>query len=140
MRLIVILILGTGAITACQTTTDPSRGGFLNGVNAISSGTYKQRSDTLDGEIVAERQRQAALLSELNQLDTEYSALQRQIRDQQERLKASQQPVPARLERAAEASLAPPQLTGNTTADIERLRRSVASARQVVNDLADLGA
>ncbi len=30
-------------LAACQTTNDPSKGGFLSGVSALSSGAYEQR-------------------------------------------------------------------------------------------------
>ncbi|MBJ7416066.1 MAG: hypothetical protein JHC88_11565, partial [Niveispirillum sp.] len=30
-------------LTACQTTSDPSKGGFLSGLQGVTSGTYDQR-------------------------------------------------------------------------------------------------
>ncbi|WP_238937179.1 hypothetical protein, partial [Sulfitobacter geojensis] len=103
-------------LSGCQTTTDPSQGGFLNGVSSINSGAYEQRSATLDQQEAAERARQQQLRRELGQLQGEYASLQRTIRQQRARIAANKLPVSSSLNARANSSLKPAPSSGDADA------------------------
>ena len=83
MKNYMILCLGLLVLSACQTTSDSAQGGFINGLSAINSGAYEERSKNLGKQDdCRERSRQADLRQDLRILKAEYASLQRLIRTQ----------------------------------------------------------
>ena len=138
MKMTLTLTLTACILSACQTTTDPSQGGFLSGVSAINSGAYEQRSATLDQQEAAERARQQELRRELGQLQGEYASLQTTIRQQRARIAANKLPVSSSLNARANSSLKPASSSGDADAQLAALRKSIAAARAVTSELAGI--
>ncbi len=138
MKMTFTLALTACVLSGCQTTTDPSQGGFLNGVSAINSGAYEQRTATLDQQEAAERARQQQLRRELGQLQGEYASLQRTIRQQRARIAANNLQVSSSLNARANSSLKPAPSSGDADAQLAALRKSIAAARAVTSELANI--
>lgn len=138
MKMTLTFTLTAFILSGCQATTDPSQGGFLNGVSAINSGAYEQRSATHDQQEAAERARQQELRRELGQLQGEYASLQRTIRQQRARIAANKLPVSSSLNARAKSSLKPAPSSGDADAQLAALRKSIAAARAVTSELAGI--
>lgn len=103
--------------TACQTSDDPREGGFIGGVQGLSSGRYEQR--------IQEREERLKRLQEMQrELETERTGLEE---DQQEHLSAYQ----AEQEKLRDLSRQMQSLRGKLNAlntqhiDQERTRKGV---------------
>jgi len=109
LKLLTIIFL-VGFLTACAISNDPRKGGFIDGVVGISSGSYDARlqaknrelerrqnvnqqliedSKTLDrqarqreNELVSERQRLNRMQGDLSRLETDVNRLQAKTRKQ----------------------------------------------------------
>lgn len=75
----VISTVGAFLLSACQTTTDPAQGGFVNGVSALSSGAYDQRIQARKGELSSLQQANARLEAINRDQNRSRAALRRQI-------------------------------------------------------------
>ena len=74
------MILAGLLVSACATTDDPSKGGFLGGVQGLSSGAYDKR--------IAEREERLRRLQEMQgELKTEQAGLTTEKQQKQARLK-----------------------------------------------------
>lgn len=138
MRNQTCLFLAALALFGCQTTTDPSAGGFLSGVSALSSGAYEQRAVELDEQEASERARQAELRQELAALQGEYAMLQRAIRQQRVELEASGASLPAQLDARIKSTLNTSISNGDAVSRLASLRRAVSAARSISAELAEL--
>lgn len=132
------LFLAALALLGCQTTTDPSEGGFLSGVSALNSGAYEQRAIKLDEKEASERTRQAELRRELAALQGEYAMLQRVIRQQRVELEASGASIPAQLDSRIKSTLDNSISNDDAVSRLDSLRRAVSAARSISAELAEL--
>lgn len=64
-----LVMLAIVSVTGCATSTDPSEGGFFNGVSALSSGAYEQRVTRQEAQL-------GALQAQTGQLQARASELQ----------------------------------------------------------------
>lgn len=73
-----LIVLGAVVVAACATTDDPSRGGFVSGVQGLSSGAYEERIREREANL----ERMRALQQDLEQESSELEALKRQRQQQ----------------------------------------------------------
>ena len=73
-------------LTACATSTDPHEGGFLGGVQGLSSGEYDSRINERQARLDRMKQEQAALDNEKKSLTQNKSSLEKKIRQEKQQL------------------------------------------------------
>lgn len=78
-RAAMISVVGAVLLSACQTTTDPSQGGFINGVSALSSGAYDQRIEAKNDEMSSLQQANVRLEAINGEQIRQQAALRREI-------------------------------------------------------------
>ena len=72
-------LVGAGLLAAgCQNTDDPSKGGYLSGINALNTGAYDRRLEDKRNTLEAERQRGRALDQDLRRSRAEQARLSEQ--------------------------------------------------------------
>lgn len=138
MKSYMILGLGILGLSACQTTSDSAQGGFINGLNAINSGAYEKQSENLGKQTAAERARQADLRQDLRILKAEYASLQRLIRIQSSNLSMNNSALPLGMGERVNSALIAIEPSGEVSTQLNELRRSIAAARALVAELANL--
>lgn len=74
-----VFLAGVVLLSGCVTSTDPSQGGFINGVSGLSSGTYDQRIQTKQNELSSIEQANARLEAIGQQQSRTQASLVRQI-------------------------------------------------------------
>ncbi|MCP5373980.1 MAG: hypothetical protein H6907_19785 [Hyphomicrobiales bacterium] len=85
LTLTAALGLCLGLAAACQTTDDPSQGGFVSGVSALNSGAYERRLDQKRGELQNEQWRQQQLQRDLEAARREQANVSAEVREAQQR-------------------------------------------------------
>jgi TolA-binding protein len=138
MKSYMILGLGILGLSACQTTSDSAQGGFINGLNAINSGAYEKQSENLGKQTAAERSRQADLRQDLRILKAEYASLQRLIRTQSSNLSMNNSALPLGMGERVNSALIAIEPSGEVSTQLNELGRSIAAARALVAELANL--
>lgn len=128
------VFLSCGLLAACQTSTDPAAGGFINGVSGIASGAYDQRIADAEAGVAGAQARNDGLAAQLNARETELSQLQARIRIQRAQLAQVDSATAGRVESVLAMSG-----TGATdAAKLASLQQAVAAARVLSADLAQL--
>ncbi len=69
-------------LTACATTSDPHEGGFMGGVQGLSSGEYDRRIDERQARLDRMKKEQAQLDNESNSLAQDKSSLEKKIQQE----------------------------------------------------------
>ncbi|MCB2100625.1 MAG: hypothetical protein KDE22_07130 [Rhodobacterales bacterium] len=141
-------LVGAGLLAAgCQTTDDPSKGGYLSGINALNTGAYDRRLEDKRNTLEAERQRGRALdqdlrrsraeqarLSEqtaaaerqLANLRTELNGLERRIAEATRNHSASQSELAALKDEIDDLQRSRSLLAADPVVDVETKRRRLA--------------
>lgn len=119
-------------LAACVDSSDPSEGGFANGIAGITSGTYDARVEEREAEVEAEKQRNAALTAELASLRGEHNALKNRIIQQRTALANAGTRLSPDSERQIQRTLA------SNPDKVESLRKAIADARVLSERLAAL--
>jgi chromosome segregation ATPase len=82
MKRISLRVVGCGllvySLCGCATTSDPSKGGFFDGVNGLSTGEYQRRVDEKQGGLAALQSDSAKLRGEQTALNRQADSLDRQ--------------------------------------------------------------
>ena len=138
MKNCMILCFGLLVLSACQTTTDSAQGGFINGLSAINSGAYEERSKNLGKQETAESVRQAELRQDLRILKAEYASLQRLIRTQRSDISLTNRVLPSGIVKRVNSTLIALEPSGDISTQLNELRRSIAAARALTAELANL--
>ena len=127
-----------GSVAACATSDDPADGGFINGVSALNTGAYDARIAEREAAIDVETATQAELQAELARLSGNYDTLKLQILDLRKKATdAGASLTPLQQDRVNTTLIANPG--GTTEAEkIENLRRAIADARSLANELSAL--
>jgi chromosome segregation ATPase len=133
----VVLLLG-----ACTTSTDPGEGGFIAGVQGLTTGAYDARIDTAEAEVAEAQARNDALRAEQAGLAAQIAAGERDLASARFRL--LNQRDAATLDDATAARVnatltAQPQ--GATEAErLADLQRLLSETNALSAELASLGA
>lgn len=69
------------ALAACATSSDPSKGGFISGVQGLSSGGYQRRVDQQNAELIRMRQQEIDARAEADRANAELAQKQRAVGD-----------------------------------------------------------
>lgn len=80
-----ILAATLGLAAACQTSNDPSQGGFVSGVSALNSGAYERRLEDRRGQLQNEQWRQQQLQRDLEAARQEQASVSAEVRAAQQR-------------------------------------------------------
>jgi len=125
-------------MAGCTVSDNPADGGFLPGVQGVSSGTYDGRIAERTAAVQTEQQRQDALRAQLAGLESEYGALQRQILRQRSQAAAQGVAIPADIDADIRATLAAKPSGNSDTERLENYRRAVRDAQSLSNQLANI--
>lgn len=134
-------LLMPGLLVACQTTTDPSEGGFIAGVSGISSGAYEQRVADREADVAEAQARnealaaqQSALSGQIRASESELASLKLQILQQRDALGTTDSATSARINQVLNA-----KPSGSTPeAQLASLQKTISQARALSADLAKL--
>lgn len=138
MKTFIILTLTVMCLGACNTSTDPGQGGFINGLSAIESGAYEKRSADLVKQGNQQRVLQAQLRQDLAELNVEYARLQELIRSQRNALASNKSALPVRLDERVNNILGSAEPVGDVSRQLKELKKSIAAARALTSELAKL--
>lgn len=75
-------------LTACQTTSDPSKGGFLSGLQGVSSGTYDQRLEQKQTQFENAQDQNVQRQREAERLASQQAAVAQQRTEAEKKLVA----------------------------------------------------
>jgi len=73
-------------LSACATTSDPHKGGFMGGVQGLSSGEYERRVDERQARLERMKNEQAQLDNEGSSLKQNKSSLQKKIQQEKHQI------------------------------------------------------
>lgn len=76
---IAVISLAIIFLSACATSTDPHEGGFLGGVQGLSSGEYDRRHDERQARLERMKQQQSQLDNESRSLTQDKSSLEKKL-------------------------------------------------------------
>ena len=138
MKNFIILTSIVMCLGACNTSTDPGQGGFINGLSAIKSGIYEKRSAELVKQSDQQRVLQAQLRQDLAELNVEYARLQELIRSQRNALASNKSVLPVRLDERVNNILGSAEPVGDVSRQLKELKKSIAAARALTSELAKL--
>jgi predicted nucleic acid-binding Zn-ribbon protein len=139
MRL-VIFTMGLLGLAACQTTTDPAEGGFISGVSGISSGAYQARIDEREAAVASEQARKAELEAELAGLQSQYSKTKLELVQLRSRIARQGKSVSPSLDRRVNAAIEAKPGGSDDAARIASLRKAIADAKALSDELGKLSA
>lgn len=141
MRNSLVLLATAALLSACETTGDPADGGFFAGVSGISGGGYQDRVDERESAVAAAEtqntaltREQATVAAEIERLRAELAKLKFTILQQ----KTNLGPLDAATTSRINATLNASPSGGTNTARLAALRKAVADARALSEDLAQL--
>ncbi|WP_069299215.1 hypothetical protein [Neptunicoccus sediminis] len=141
--LLCAVLLLTAACAQRGNLDDPAYGGFFNGIENISDGTYDARIATREERVAALQHRQQRLLAERNSLSRQVSAHQNALaRLQQDiivsKIRIGEQNIPQQTQARISAALNPPP-SGQTDAErLANLQKTIADTRKLAESLAKL--
>lgn len=96
MSMKLVLVLGSAClVSACATTDDPREGGFVSGVQGLSSGTYERRVRDREDNLARLRAVQDDLKQETTGLDAQKQQRQKLLDEEQRKLASLNKDVKA---------------------------------------------
>lgn len=126
------------ALAACETSDNPADGGFISGVNALSTGAYDARIEGKEAEVRAGQAQQANLQAELASLRGEYDSVKLEIVRLRNAAKTSGATIPADLSQRVNATIISLPGGANDAERAANLRRAIADARALASELSNL--
>ncbi|MEM6637462.1 MAG: hypothetical protein AAF667_16405 [Pseudomonadota bacterium] len=141
VKTFVALFVAGSAVTGCSYDSDPASGGFLAGVQGISSGGYQAQTDALEQDVAVATARnqeleaqKAALAAQIAQAQSDWSTAKGALASQ----RASTSNLDAATAARVDATLA---LTPSGSTDEEllaSLQSAISNARSLSEELANL--
>lgn len=137
-------LLGCGVLlSACVSSSDPADGGFFNGVQGISSGSYDARIDEREQAVVESQSRntdlraeQASLQAQIKASESELAKLKFTILQQKNATSGMDPQTSARVNAVLNA-----KPTGSTDqAKLAALQKTISDAKALSAELAKLAA
>ncbi len=143
MRHILIASFLILPVAACETSSDPAAGGFINGLAGVTTGTYDARIAAGEAAVAESQARNDALVAEQSSLAAQIAATQSSLAAAQLTLlnqrNAATNLDPAKADQINAVLSAQP--TGNTEAEkLASLQALLAQTSALSRDLAGLGA
>ena len=136
-------LLLTSACAQRGNLDDPAYGGFFNGIENVSDGTYDARIATREEKVAALQQRQQRLLAERNSLSRQVSAHQNALARLQQDIVVSKIRIGENnLDSGTKARITAALTTtpgGQTDAErLANLQKTIANTRKLAESLAQL--
>ncbi len=135
-----LIIAAALGLTACQTSSNPADGGFINGVSGLASGTYQQRIDNKQTAVAAGQARTAELQAELAAVTKQWSGWKLKLINTRSQLSNSGVVIPASLQARLNETLATTPGGNSDEARLASLQAAIAQARALAAELESLSA
>ncbi|WP_114393941.1 hypothetical protein [Oleisolibacter albus] len=113
-------------LSACQTDADPSKGGFLSGVQGITSGGYEQRLQDKQQSLENAQDQQVQRQREVERLTAQQQAVARQRTQAEQKLAA----LNSDLDKAQAKLSTARKDTSKLKQQVESLKKRIALAEQ----------
>ncbi len=140
MRLSLLIPLAAAALplAACD-SSDPADGGFFNGVQGLSSGTYEARIDEREAALTEAQRRNAALNAEISRLQGELDGAKAALARERSRLRAEGKTLSPADDAKVTALLTAVPAGDTPEAHAAALRQTILAARDMAELLARSG-
>jgi chromosome segregation ATPase len=141
-RLLSVISISTLLLSACATTDDPSRGGFIGGVSGISTGAYDKRVREREDNLARMRALQHELEQESADLEAQKRQRARQLASEKRKLATLDRETAAlerKLDALAREKGASDQRLPELQQRLDGLKRKLARQKRSIDDLEGSG-
>ena len=120
-------------LLACTENPDPAAGGFFQGVQGISTGSYDQRVESREADVASAQARNEALAAQISAAERELSKAKFELLRQKQQATGLDAATTARVDKVLNANPG-----GNDAAALAELESTIKAARDLSAELARL--
>ena len=133
MNKLVFTVVVALPLLACTENPDPSEGGFFEGVQGITTGSYDQRIESKEADVASAQARNEALAAQISSAERELSKAKFDLLRQKQQATGLDSATAARVDRVLNANPG-----GNDAATLAELESTIKAARDLSAELARL--
>ena len=133
MNKVLITAIAALPLLGCTENPDPSEGGFFDGVQGISSGSYDDRIESREAGVAQAQARNEALAGQISAAERELSKAKFDLLRQKQQAKGLDAATAARVDKVLNANPG-----GSDAAALAELETTIKAARDLSAELARL--
>ena len=126
-------ILPAAMLLACSENPDPAQGGFFDGVQGITTGSYDQRIESREADVASAQARNEALAAQISTAEAELSKAKFELLRQKQKTANLDSTTAARVDKVLNTS---PR--GSDAQTLAELESTIKAARDLSAELARL--
>ena len=133
MKKLLLTAITALPLIGCTENPDPSQGGFFEGVQGISSGSYDDRIQSREAEVASAQARNEALAGQISAAERELSRAKFELLRQKQQATGLDAATTARVDEVLNANPG-----GSDAAALAELESTIKAARDLSAELARL--